>query len=270
MNDHQITKVDWEELMSSTATCRTLVRVPSEPSFLTQLRTCLESYSGPFAAYGTSLVNHCSLAFFRGQICAAEFASVVKERMVTSAAAGLAGTAGAVLGAVVGGLIGGPPGAVFLWFVGSIIGGVVGEVATSKLGEKLGWFTKPEDEQKADVIVDALLILEVPLPNRNFKEIREDDVMKCFRRKALQYHPDKLPSNASEQQKQESSLAWNLIDFSRSVLISFCQNRTCLSNAVVKLIDKKWRAQRDKIDMNKMQENIDRLRRFRNPAASVN
>ena len=267
LKDHQITKVDWEELTNSSDECRTLVLAPTKSVDIWKLLRY--PFIGPLGGFGCSVLTH-SLDFFLGRTCASTFALLATQSLMTNAAAGLAGTAGAALGSIIGGLIGGPPGAVFLGFVGSIIGGVVGAVATSKLSEKLGWFTKPEDEQKAEVIVDALLILEVPLPNRNFKEIREDDVMKCFRRKALKYHPDKLPSNASEQQKQENSLAWNLIDFSRSVLISFCHDRTSLSNAVVKLIDKKWRTKKDKIDMYKMQENIDILRSLRSPVASIN
>ena len=243
IKDHKIAKVHREELMRSSDECGTRIhsRVPSRSKFDILLSGMPGAWQWHFTNIGVD-----SVAFYRDQISAIEFALHAKRNLWVGSAAGLAGTVCAALRIALGIRTGSTPRTSnIFWLIGSMIGGAVAAVTTATVSVKLGWFTKPEDEQKTDVILNALLILEVPLPNRNFREIRDDDVMKCFRRKALQYHPDELPSNASEQLKQENSLAWNRIGFSRSVLISYCQDRTCLSNAVVKMIDKKWRAQRD-------------------------
>ncbi|XP_063711509.1 uncharacterized protein LOC134839816 [Symsagittifera roscoffensis] len=108
-----------------------------------------------------------------------------------------------------------------------------------------------EDELKASVIVDALRLLEVPLPNTKFEDIRKDDVMKCFRKKALLFHPDRqieLSENAApeekksqkinETEKKENEEAIDAIDFSRNILVSYCRNPTILSNSVVEIVQK--------------------------------
>ena len=101
-----------------------------------------------------------------------------------------------------------------------------------------------EDELKASVIVDALQLLEVPLPSTKFEYIHEEDVMECFRRKALLFHPGRqieLSKNATkretrshEREKEENKEAIDAIDFSRNILVSYCRNPTILSNSVVK------------------------------------
>ena len=110
------------------------------------------------------------------------------------------------------------------------------------LKRKIGLST--EDEQKADVIVDALQLLEVQLPNSRFQEIREDDIAKCFRRKALQFHPNiRMQLRASNwitnKRKKEYEQAKRVVEFAQNILVSYCRNPTILSNSVVEIVNRK-------------------------------
>ena len=167
-------------------------------------------------AIGAALMFGVSLSFdvvqfFRGKITAKEFAVATFENLISSVASGALSWAFATGGAALGSLFG-PVGSALGFFVGGLIGGLAGYVAgkfsARKIAEAMGWCTMPEDEQKADLMVDALLLLGVPLPNGNLEEIREEDIMKCFRRKALRHHPDKLPVDASEKERSECQLMW--------------------------------------------------------------
>ena len=221
-------------------------------------------------AIGAALMFGVSLSFdvvqfFRGKITAKEFAVAQFENLISSVASGGLSCAFSIGGAALGSLFG-PIGSMLGLFVGGLIGGVAGYLAgkfsARKIAEAMGWCTTPEDEQKADLMVDAILLLEVPLPNGNLEEIREGDIMKCFRSKALEHHPDKLPVDASEKEKSECQLMWGLIDFSRNTLVAYSRDPHSLSGQVVKLVNKNWRMKKDQVDMLQMEKNIEEFRKI--------
>ena len=202
--------------------------------------------------------------FFRGKITAKEFAVAAFENLISSVASGgLSGTF-SIGGAFIGSFFG-RNGTGLGYFVGGLIGGMAGysagEFIARKFTEAMGWCTMPEDEQKADSMVDALLLLEVPLPNGNLEEIRKEDIMKYFRRKALQHHPDKLPVDASEKERSECQRMWELIEISKKTLVAYSRDPDSLSGKVVKLVNKNWRNKMDQVDMLQMKKNNEELRK---------
>ena len=209
---------------------------------------------------------------FRGKITAKQFAVATFENFASSVTSGVVSWGCSAAGAFVGSFFG-PIGTVVGFFAGGLIGGIAGywsgKMGAKKIAEEMGWCKIPEDEQKADVIVDALLILEIPLPNGNVAEIREEDVMKCFRRKALRHHPDKLPADASEKEKSECLMAWALIDFSRTTLVSYSRDPQSLSGKVVELVNKNWKQKRDQVDMQLMEKKIKELRKMHKAELAV-
>ena len=51
-------------------------------------------------------------------------------------------------------------------------------------------------------VVEAMLVLEIILPNGLLKKLQESLVSKQFRLKSLGCHPDRAPTDASEDKKQ--------------------------------------------------------------------
>ena len=67
-------------------------------------------------------------------------------------------------------------------------------------------------KKKAEAFVESMFVLETC----NLDELDGDEVHKCFRRKALQYHPDKM-QNETEEVKKLAKLNWYTIEMARYV-----------------------------------------------------
>ena len=98
-----------------------------------------------------------------------------------------------------------------------------------------------EDEQKADVIVDALQILEVPLQDSDLEKIDQDEIGKCFRKKYLQFHQNRQTAETliAKRKKKEYEQAMRVVEFAQNILLSYCTEPTILSKFVVKIVNKK-------------------------------
>ncbi|XP_063710828.1 uncharacterized protein LOC134839263 isoform X1 [Symsagittifera roscoffensis] len=255
---------------------RQIFQIRSHPALISGLLNMTLS-SAKTNAIGTAVMFGVSLSFdiahfFRGKITAKQLVVATFESFASSVASGGASIGASSVSALVGSLFG-PVGTMLGYFAGGLIGGIVGywagKMGAKKIADKMGWCKLPEDEQKADVIVDALVLLEVPLPNGNVEEIIEEDVMKCFRRKALRYHPDKLTADASEREKSECKLSWCLISFSRNTLVAYSKDPQSLSGKVVKLVNRNWRRKKDQVDMLRMKEKIEALGKKQKPELAV-
>ena len=101
-------------------------------------------------------------------------------------------------------------------------------------------YNESDAHQKAGLIVDAVDMLGLSFPGNSFMQITESNVMKCFRQKLA----DKTPvENDSPAQKQMTStdtyMAACWIELSKEILTAYCRDRSCLSDAVITLIDLK-------------------------------
>ena len=63
------------------------------------------------------------------------------------------------------------------------------------------------------------MILEVPVSI--LYQVDEKDVHRCYRKKALQCHPDRLPVNASDEEKKIAYTNWYAIEMARDMLLKY-------------------------------------------------
>ena len=260
--DHILKKLDWESYRDRPEDWRNMFSASHKTGGVG--KTALSSIQADsIGMFGVNLGCD-AVSFFRGKITAKEFAVSTFKNLVSSLISS-AVRCGAGIAAGIGvGILFGPIGVLFGGFIGGLLGSLagywIGKKIAHSFADYMGWTKKPEDEQKADVIIDALILLDLPIPSENLQGIQEADVNKCFRRKALQCHPDKLQPEASDEERAECQLEWGLIEFSRNVLVSYCREPHSLPSSVVKIVNKTWRKKKEEVDLQRMQQNIDKLR----------
>jgi len=124
--------------------------------------------------------------------------------------------AGAKMGAVLG-AFGGPLGAVWGAAVGGLIGGVAGAIGGRKIVDWVDqwWTAKQEEDGRANAIVEAMVLLDTP----NIDRLKTEDVYSCYRRKSLLQHPDKLPPDASEDDRRQATANFVTLTMARDCLV---------------------------------------------------
>ena len=127
--------------------------------------------------------------------------------------------AGAAIGGTLG-AFGGPVGAAVGACLGGIIGGVAGGWSGGKLVDwadrKWNWSEKAEEEEgRAKAIVEAMVFLDTP----NIDQLDTGVIYRCFRRKTLLHHPDKLPPSATEANRAAANINFVTLVMARDLLI---------------------------------------------------
>ena len=79
--------------------------------------------------------------------------------------------------------------------------------------------------------MESMLVLGAP----NIDQLDENEVHRCFRRKALQCHPDRLPIDATEEDKVKAKLNWYTIEMARDMLLKYCENPSIMSIQLKKM-----------------------------------
>ena len=210
------------------------------------------STTGAIAGFGIFSLCDCYRWSTR-KISLEQFKTATLENFVLCLLFALISWSMASVGTFLGASIGHPAFIGIFQIAGAIIGGLFAFKTVELLSDNMKWALNSEDEQKSDVIVDTLHFLEVPLPNGDFKKILEDDVMKCFRRNKLRFHPEK---------NKENELA-SLNYFSRDTLLSYIREPISLSNAVIERVNKKLIKKREGIDIHRMKKGITKLKELR-------
>ena len=196
---------------------------------------------------------------FSGQITFKKFLSLEIQQAGGALGSFGLGMAGSKIGFKIGAVIApftGPlaPGVII---AGGAIGGVIGAITGQMFGEKalnwiaeqMPWLEEEEDEEKAKVIafVESMLILEVPVSILN--EVDEKDVHRCFRKKALQCHPDRLPVNTNDEDRKTAYTNWYAIEMARDMLMKYCEDPSMLYPSLKKKIQKLYQKSFEDVDM---------------------
>ena len=169
-------------------------------------------------AHGVALVLEVGLQAIKwsnGTITSHDFYLKTTQAVVGN----LTGIIGSALGAFIGSLI--LPG------LGTIIGGVLGALAggaaNKALREVVKWgFDYNEDSKRADLIVEALHFLDLPV----FSLINEDVICSSFRKKSLSCHPDSTQVIAmDDDHKDVAKIQWQLLQHAKDVALIFYKNK---------------------------------------------
>ena len=170
------------------------------------------------------------------------------------------GVLGSKLGLGVGLIIGGPIGAV----IGGAVGGVLGAIGGYMGGEQLlKWLTDKmacfQDDEltiKANTFVESMIALETP----ELAQLDSKEVERCFRRKALQFHPDRLPLDISDEGKELAKLNWYTIEMARDLLLQYCDNPAIMSLRLKQKVNETFRKCSREIDLLKLRERLEDLK----------
>ena len=111
-------------------------------------------------------------------------------------------------------------------------------------------------KRKAEAFVESMLVLGAP----NIDQLDENEVHRCFRRKALQCHPDRLPIDASEEDKVKAKLNWYTIEMARDMLLKYCENPSIMSIQLKKMVKQIYRKYNSEVDMIKLMEHLEGLK----------
>ena len=111
-----------------------------------------------------------------------------------------------------------------------MLGGWLGSKLESVVRQWLG-YNESEDRKKAMVIVEAMLYLETP----NLEGLDKSVVNRSFRKKAINYHPDKQ-INKSEQEVKEARIQWDLLCYAKTLLGGYLDHAHTFSDACRKFI----------------------------------
>jgi len=132
----------------------------------------------------------------------------------------------------------------------SIMVGVGGAYAVKKVGDKLvnsdlgeKWFnwidekffdSKGQDEERnrAKILADAMQFLETPSLN----DLTPSKIESCFRKKSLEFHPDRNPEN-----EMEAKILWQLLVEAKDTLSEFLDNKTYWSDSCQQKVDEIYR-----------------------------
>ena len=131
---------------------------------------------------------------------------------------------------------------------------------TEWLTNKIPFFEDDELTIKANTFVESMIALETP----ELAQINAKEVGKCFRRKALQFHPDRLQNrqDISEAQKNLVKLNWYTIEMARDMLLQYCDNPGMMSLELKDMVNKLY-CQKHKelleIDLQSLKEQLEAL-----------
>ena len=119
------------------------------------------------------------------------------------------------------------------------------------------------DNEKADLIVKALCILEVPLPHDgSLNAITHDDILGCYRKKALSFHYQalsKVAGRKKETEHRKQAARW--IEMSKDLLILLYEKPNTVSRSTKRLIERNWKKSEEIFDFT---ENTDDMQVFFN------
>ena len=111
-------------------------------------------------------------------------------------------------------------------------------------------------KRKAEAFVESMLVLGAP----NIDQLDENEVHRCFRRKALQCHPDRLPIDATEEDKVKAKLNWYTIEMARDMLLKYCENPSIMSIQLKKMVKQIYRKYNGEVNMIKLMEHLEGLK----------
>ena len=197
--------------------------------------------------------------WFNGSLTTQQF---FQETMIQAGGA-LGSFGGGVLGSKLGLGIGsffGPLGAV----IGGAIGGIFGAVGGYIGGEELlDWLTNQmpcfQDDEltiKANAFVESMIALETP----ELAQLDNKEVQRCFRRKALQFHPDRLPLDISDEDKELAKLNWYTIEMAKDMLLQYCDNPAMMSLKLKEKVNELYRKYSKEVDLLKLRERLEAMK----------
>ena len=148
--------------------------------------------------------------------------------------------------------------------IGGTVGGILGTVGGFTGGEKLlEWLTNQmscfqDDEltSKANTFVKSMIALETP----ELAQLDNKEVQRCFRRKALQFHPDRLPLDISNEDKELAKLNWYTIEMAKDMLLQYCDNPAMMSLQLKEKVNELYRKYSKEVDLFKLRERLEALK----------
>ena len=141
-------------------------------------------------------------------------------------------------------------------FLGAIGGQMGGEKIFEYLSDKIAWFEDDDLKKKADTFVESMIVLETP----EIDQLDEHEVFRCFRRKALQCHPDRLPLNASKEDKEMAKMNWYIFEMARDLLLKYCENPAIISLQLKKKVKQLYRKYKEDVDMIQLKEHLESMK----------
>ena len=198
------------------------------------------------------------IKWFNGSLTTQQF---FQETMIQAGGA-FGSFGGGVLGSKIGlgiGLIFGPAGAVICGAVGGILGAVGGYIGGEKLMEwltnKMPCFQDDELTIKANTFVESMMVLETP----ELAQLDNKEVQRCFRRKALRFHPDRLPLDISDEDEKLAKLNWYTIEMAKDMLLQYCDNPAMMSLKLKEKVNELYRKYSKEVDLLKLRERLEAM-----------
>ena len=185
---------------------------------------------------------------FQGQISFKQFVKLEMQQATGAVGSLLLGVAGSKVGIAVGATLG-PAGAVIGGAVGGIIGAIIGQIGGEAIMEWIQsyypWFDEDEDKEKVALFVESMIILDTP----GLDDLKSEEINRLFRKKALQCHPDKLPRDATEEERKLVYENWYAVEMARDMLLQYCQDPSMLTLQLKKKIKKCFQKDSEEVDM---------------------
>ena len=92
--------------------------------------------------------------------------------------------------------------------------------------------------EKATFIFEAMIVLET----NDITELNEEDVKSKFRRKVLQYHPDKQPKILSDAERQKCIEMFHASVMAKNILLGYLSDESKTSRKVKKKVQEMYEA----------------------------
>lgn len=182
--------------------------------------------AGISVAAATIEIGYYAAKWCNGTITSHDFKGKAIQAAVGNISAGVIGALGAFLGSLV------LPGLGTM--IGGIIGGLIGAVVSYGARKHVEWgFDWDEDRKRADIVVEAFHYLELP----KYSLIDDSIVRSCYRKKALQCHPNSQRVVAMDPlEKATAKVEWELLEHSKDVALGYYKDEQYFSRSCKKRI----------------------------------